>query len=116
MAVTEASMAAKRFKWEVRRSVSERISLLKKANTPAAIGEIVVALLSHNTPSFRQWRRVLWILFQKRYSDKNAIYTIYEMAGVKAKEERTHIRSQQKLWEFQKRESEFRDWFWDYYR
>lgn len=115
MPVTEASMAAKAFKCEMRKAVSDKISLLRKAENSSLQGEILVSLMGRNTPTFRQWRKVLWWLFKKKFNDRGVLYTTYELAGMKAKEEEGRIRSQQKRTEFQMRQKEFSDWFWNQY-
>jgi hypothetical protein len=112
MTITEASMAAKGFKCEMRKAVSDEISLLRKTEDPSLQGEILVSLMGRNTPTFRQWRRVLWWLFKKKFADRNTLYTIYQLAIIKANEEGNRIRSRQKREEFQGRQRKFSDWFW----
>lgn len=96
--------------------VNKQISLLRDADDSFKVDEIIVALLSHNTPTFRQWRTVLRLLFKKKFSNRGTLYTIYVMAGKKAEEEECRICSRQKREQFQKRVQDFSNWFWDQYK
>ena len=96
--------------------VNKQISLLRDVEDPFRLSEIVTSLMSHNTPTFRQWWRVLRLLFQKKFSNRGTLYTIYVMAGKKAEEEECRICSRQKREEFQKQVQDFSNWFWDQYK
>ncbi|MDP2855857.1 MAG: hypothetical protein Q8N90_01900 [bacterium] len=116
MTATEVLMAAKSFKCEVRRMVNEQISLLRDVEDSLRLSEIITSLMGHNAPTFRQWRKVLWLLFKKKFNNRDALYTIYVLAGIKAKEEERRISSKQKREAFQKRQQKFSKWFWDQFK
>lgn len=109
-------MVEKGSKCMMRKVVDEQISLLRSADNPVQLGEILVSLMGHNAPTFRQWRRVLWWLFKKKFDNHATLYTIYKLADMKAKEEEGRIRSRQKQEEFQKRFQAFSNWFWEQHK
>ena len=110
-------MSAKNFRGVVRKMVREQMFLLRDVDDPMKLSEIITSLMGHNAPTFRQWRTVLWLLFKKKFNDRSGVlYTIYELAGIKAKEEERRISSKKKREEFQKQVQDFSNWFWDQYK
>jgi len=94
-------------KKSLKQIANEQIASIRTASDEAKIKELLVDLMGRNTPSFRQWQLILSCLFEKKFSDKNMLYLMYNLAVTKAvKQENISFQRQKK----------FSDWFWKKYK